>query len=144
NGSGTAGVAPRARIMALRCGYSAPINPAGVVDLSWASQAILYAVRNGASVINCSFASDQQPDLAAAVTAATNARVLVVTASGNNLSHHYLGDRDDVLSVASTDQADKVTFFSNRGTFVDLCAPGQSIATTTLHATGTDSIGLRQ
>ena len=144
NVHGTAGVAPRAKIMALRVGYSAAINPAGIVDLSWASQAILYAVRNGATVINCSFSSDQQPDLAAAASAATAAGVILVVAAGNNGSHTYLDERDDVIAVAATDQNDKVTLFSNRQAFVDLCAPGQSIATTTLHATGTDSIGLRQ
>ncbi len=143
NVSGTCGVAPEARVMALRVGYSSPINPAGLVDLSYAARAILYAVRNGATVINCSFSSDQQPDLLAAVDAATAAGVVVVAAAGNSNSPHYLGDRDDVISVASTDQNDRVTFFSTRQAFVDLCAPGQSIATTTLRATGSDSIGLR-
>ena len=143
NISGTAGVAPGARIMALRVGYSSPYNAAGLVHLSWAARAILYAVRNGATVINCSFSSDQQPDLAAAVTAAINAGVLVIAAGGNNNSNHYLGDRNDVVSVASTDQNDRVTFFSTRAFWVDMCAPGQSIATTTLRATGTDSIGRR-
>jgi hypothetical protein len=143
NISGTTGVAPGARIMALRIGYSSPYNAAGVVDLSYAARAILYAVRNGATVINCSFSSDQQPDLSAAVTAATAAGVLVIAAGGNNNSNHYLGDRADVVSVASTDQNDRVTFFSTRAFWVDMCAPGQSIATTTLRATGTDSIGRR-
>ncbi|MEO5616942.1 MAG: S8 family serine peptidase, partial [Candidatus Eisenbacteria bacterium] len=143
NVTGTAGVAPGARIMALRIGYSSPYNAAGVVDLSYASRAILYAVRNGATVINCSFSSAQQPDLAAAVSAATAAGVLVIAAGGNNLSNHYLGDRNDVISVAATDQTDRVTFFSTRAFWVDMCAPGQSIATTTLRATGTDSIGRR-
>jgi len=143
NVSGTSGVAPGARIMALRVGYSSTINAAGLVDLSWAARAIHYAVRNGATVINCSFSSDQQPDLSAAVTAATAAGVLVVVAAGNNNSNHYLGDRSDVISVNSTDQTDRVTFFSTRQFWVDLCAPGQSIATTTLRATGTDSLGLR-
>ena len=144
NVHGMAGVAPRAKIMALRIGYSATINPAGVVDLSWVAQAMLYAARNGATVINCSFASDQQPDLLAAANAATAAGVILVVAAGNNGSHTYLDERDDAIAVAATDQSDKVTLFSNRRSFVDLCAPGQSIATTTLHATGTDSIGLRQ
>jgi len=144
NGSGVAGVAPRARVMALRAGYSATINPAGIIDLSWASQAIVYAVRNGATVINCSFASDQQPDLVAAVNFATAAGVVVVAAAGNNGTHNYLGSRDDVICVGATDQDDKVTLFSNRLPFVDLCAPGQSIATLSIHATGTDSVGVRQ
>lgn len=144
NVHGLAGVAPHAKIMALRVGYSARANPAGLVDLSSAARAIVYAVRNGATVINCSFASVQQPDIIAAVDAATAAGVLVVAAGGNNGTPNYLGERDDVLSISSTDDKDKVTLFSNRQPYVDLCAPGQSIATTVLHATGTDSIGLRQ
>jgi hypothetical protein len=143
NGIGIPGVAPSCRIMPLRAGYSAPLNPVGLVDLSWASQAIVYAVQNGATVINCSFENIQTPDLIAAVNYATQFGVVIVVAAGNNGTQNYMGKRDDVISVGATDQNDKLTLFSNPGTWVDLAAPGQSIATLTLHADGTDSTGLR-
>ncbi len=143
NGSGTAGVAPEAKIMTLRVGYSAPLSPPGEIDLSWVARAILYAVHNGATVINCSFSSFEQPDLAAAVATATRAGVVVMAAAGNRGPGTYLGERDDVISVTATDSRDKVTLFSTLGDWVDFAAPGQSIATTTLRPTGTDSIGLR-
>jgi len=143
NGVGTAGVAPQARIMALRAGYSGPYNPSGLLDLSWVAQAILYAVRNGATVINCSFESIDQPDLAAAVDEAIGSGVVVVAAAGNRGPFRYLGEREDVLSVAASDQTDRITLFSTRDDWVDLAAPGQSIATTTLRSTGTDSLARR-
>jgi hypothetical protein len=143
NGIGIAGVAPGARIMAMRCGYAGTLNPAGEIDETWAAQAMVYAAQNGATVLNCSFSTVPQPDLVAAANFVLASHVTIVVAAGNNGTSHYLSDRDETITVAATDQADKVTLFSNRGTFVDVCAPGQTIATTTIKSTGTDSIGSR-
>ena len=143
NGIGIPGVAPRAAIMPLRAGYSSPLNAAGLIDLGNAAQAMVYAVMNGATVINCSFENVTQPDLFAAANFASAHHVVIVVAAGNNGTFNDLGTRDDVISVGATDQNDKVTLFSNPGAWVDLSAPGQSIPTTTLHPEGSDSIGLR-
>ena len=143
NGAGAAGVAPGVRIMPLRAGFSALINPAGIMDLSAVARAIRYAVRNGASVINCSFSTSGTPDLRAAAEDALAAGVLLVVAAGNNGTTNYLGSLDQTIAVTATDASDRLPAFANRGQWVDVAAPGQSIATTTLRATGPDSVALR-
>src|SRR5207302_1098717 len=66
NRAGVAGTAWHARIMPLRIGW-ADVTGAEL-DLSFAAQAIRYATRMGATVLNLSFATTNQPDLQAAVT----------------------------------------------------------------------------
>ena len=130
NGIGAAGVAWRVRIMPLRMGYAATCCPGGVVEMSFAARAIRYATRKGAHVINCSWASANTDGIDAAVTAAVHAGITVVGAAGNNSPFHYLPDRDDVLSVAASDTNDVIASFSNRGSYVDLAAPGVAIRST--------------
>jgi hypothetical protein len=76
---------------------------------------------------------------------ATRLGATLVLAAGNNGSPHAMGNRVDVLSVAATDADDAITRFSNRGDYVDVAAPGQFIATTSLlKELGADSIALRR
>ncbi len=130
NGIGIAGGAPGARIMPLRVGFSALIQAAGLIDESAAARAILYAVANGATVINCSFSSDGEFDVSQALDVAYRMGVPVVTAAGNNGSAHGIADRPEVLSVAAIDENDQLTRFTNTGPYVDVCAAGLDIPTT--------------
>src|SRR5262245_28476174 len=130
NGIGVSGVLWSTRIMPLRMGWSSTFSPAGEVNMAFAARAVRYATRNGAQVINCSWASDTTGGIVAAVTAAVRAGITVVNAAGNNDPFHYLADRDDVLGVAAVDSTDTVAPFSNVGSFVDLSAPGVGIRST--------------
>jgi hypothetical protein len=130
NGIGVSGVLWKTRLMPLRMGWSSSFSPAGEVNMAFAARAIRYATRNGAQVINCSWASDTTGGIVAAVTAAVRAGVTVVNAAGNNDPFHYLADRDDVLGIAAVDSTDTVAPFSNVGSFVDLSAPGVAIRST--------------
>ena len=141
---GIAGTGPSLRIMPLRVGWSSPLHPTGEVSMTFAAQAIRYATRMGASVLNCSFATDEQPDLDAAVGAAIRSGVTVVLAAGNNGIGNWLTLRPDVVVVGATDRNDRLAAFSNRGPQLDLCAPGQEIPTTTIARLAADSISLRQ
>jgi len=144
NGIGVAGVAWHTRLMPLRAGYSAALQPSGWVDLAWAARAIVYAARNGASVLNLSFGSVRQVDLVAAADFATAAGVTIVVAAGNGPPLHYLATRDDVIAVAATDSTDRVATFSSRGPQVAIAAPGVNLATTILSRPAADSAGRRQ
>lgn len=132
NHIGIAGVAWNVRVMPLRVGFSARVQPAGLIDESAAARAILYAATNGATVINCSFSTDDEIDLMGALDVAYRAGIPVVTAAGNNGSGHAMADRPEVISVAAVDAADQLTRFTNTGPYVDLCAAGLNVATTTL------------
>lgn len=132
NRIGVAGTAGSARIMPLRVGYSALTQQSGLVDESAAARAIVYAVRTGATVLNCSFSSVPQSDMTDALDLAQAAGVVVVVAAGNNGSAHAMADRAEVISVGAVDKDDKLTLFTNTGPYVDLCAAGLFVSTTTL------------
>jgi subtilisin family serine protease len=145
NGIGIAGTAWDVRLMPLRIGWST--TSGGVVDMSYAAQAIRYATRMGASIINCSFATLNLSGLFEAVSAAVDAGLTIVSASGNNGQPHDLAARDDVIAVAASRSDDTVAPFSNLGSYVDLCAPGDDILSTfvsPLRPPGGDSVAVRQ
>ena len=142
NGVGITGVNWSAKIMALRIG--------GVTGtVGDATDAILYAVDNGADIINASFAgSDFSQTELDAISYANDHGVLFVAAAGNG-GPDEIGDNNDqtpsypssfnlpnIIAVAATDQYDNLTIFSNFGiASVDVAAPGQNIYSTTPHFT---------
>ncbi len=97
---------------------------------------IVYAVDNGAQVINLSLGStaysQSEQD---AITYAWNRGVVVVAAAGNNSTNTrvYPAANDHVLAVAATDNGDNPAYFSSYGDWVDLAAPGDTILSTTLN-----------
>ncbi len=145
NTIGVTGTVWQASIMPLRIGWSTNAAPLGQVDMTFVAQAIHYAVQMGASIINCSFASIYQPDLAAALDAAYFASVSVVSSAGSASSTFtYLAARSEVLCATSSDSRDRIPSFTNRQTFVDVAAPGTSLPTATVTRPGVDSLGMRQ
>src|SRR5207247_7010245 len=120
NTIGVAGAAFRSRIMPVRVGWSANGASLGVVDMSYVAQAILYATRAGARVLNCSFQTVNESGLFAAADEASRAGVLMVAAAGNGepcpisgSDCHELADREDVLTAGALDSTGQVAFFSN-------------------------------
>ena len=143
NRIGASGVAWDVKLMPLRVGWSRVLAASGSINQVFAAQAIRYATRMGANVINGSFSTQPQSDLAEAVAEAVRAGVTVVFAAGNHTSY-YIQSRDDVIAVAATDESDRVALFSNLGDYVDLSAPGMNLSTTSIVHVSSDSIGLRQ
>jgi hypothetical protein len=144
NGSGVAGTVWQARLMAVRAGWASVQQPSGEVSMVFAAQAIRYATRMGARVINCSFSNLPSYDLDVAISGAVAAGALVVIGSGNYGSPNAAGPRPDVITVGAVDRDDVVAPWSNNAPWVDLCAPGTSVATTAIRRPGTDSLGVRQ
>ncbi len=130
NGIGIAGTAPGVKVMAVRVGWLPAGETGGVVRMDYASQGILYAVNNGAKIINTSWGSSSY--LSMAVTSAQNAGVLIITAAGNdnNSDASWLGSRSGVIAVAATDANDVRASFSNYGSWVEIAAPGVGIYST--------------
>ncbi|MFD1002079.1 S8 family serine peptidase [Ohtaekwangia kribbensis] len=95
---------------------------------------VLYAARNGARIINCSWGgaapSQVYQDLITHVTKDLGCLVVAAAGNSNLITPLYPASYDNVLSVAATDQNDIRGSFSNYGPTVDLCAPGVSIYTT--------------
>lgn len=150
NAIGVAGVAYGVQVMALKV-FSDLGNHATDADII---SAINYAVANSAHIINMSLGGGgpENPVLTTAVANAVNAGVLVVAAAGNesrpstNLTYiannditpvwpanyaSHTSTRDGVISVAATDQADRLASFSNVGaSTVSVGAPGVNILST--------------
>jgi hypothetical protein len=126
NGFGTEGLAPNASILPVRV-----LGPDGSGDDADVAFGILWAMRNGAQIINLSLGGEEvDPLLADAVEQANSAGVLVVVAAGNggpDSKPMYPAAHQSVLAVASTGPDDSVSLFSSRGLYVDIAAPGSMI-----------------
>jgi len=143
NGLGVAGVGFDCRIMPLRIGGSVRDEETGdeqgVVLMSHAAQAILYAANKHAAAINCSWGSVFWAPLRDAVDVAVAQGMVVVVAAGNDAGDapSYLSQRGDCFDVAATTAGDHKAGFSNYGAWVDVAAPGVDIYSTYYdHVTG--------
>jgi thermitase len=149
NGVGTAGVAPQAKIMALRF-----IGEKGEGSTEHAIKAIDYAVANGAKIINASWGGetgdeDERP-LKDAIKRAEEKGVLFIVAAGNGRldqaagkSHGFDIDTDskpvapavynfpNMIGVAALDSNNQIAEFSNWGkNSIKIGAPGVKILST--------------
>jgi subtilisin family serine protease len=137
NRKGTAGVAPQAKIMAIKgldwegLGYDS--------DLAAGTR---YAADNGADVINNSWgAAESSSTLQDAVIYAKSRGVVIVSAAGNENSTWlgYPASFAESMAIAATDYNDQKASFSNYGDLVDVAAPGVGVLS--LRASGTDMYG---
>ena len=131
NGVGIAGVGWSCKIMAVRTGDG--------IYIYYGIEGINYAALTGARVISCSWGgsagSQYEQDV---INDATSRGALVVAAAGNESSSapHYPSCYDNVTAVASTNPGDVRSSFSNFGEWVDCCAPGDFIYSTTIGSYG--------
>ncbi len=128
NGIGIAGVAPGCSMMNLRAGTSQ-----GLLEEDDVASAIIYAVDNGAQIINMSFgdvASTQM--LKDVIQFAYESGVTLIASAGNSASTevHYPSGFSQVISVGAVNSNDNLAGFSNYGALIDLVAPGVSLLTT--------------
>lgn len=133
NGLGAIGVAPQAKIMALKFGF----------DVASEIQAIDFAIQNGAGIINASYGggpySQAEYD---AIGRFRNVGGIFVAAAGNSAAnndaiHNYPSDYDldNIIAVAATDQQDNLAAFSSYGAAsIDVGAPGVNAYSATAEA----------
>ncbi|MGJ3248146.1 MAG: S8 family peptidase [Elainellaceae cyanobacterium] len=136
NGLHTTGVAPHAKIMALKLGDAD--SQGRFINAGNLAEAIRYAVDNGAQVINMSLGWSDSNELASALAYAASHNVITVSAAGNQgeaspgtpayYSTHY------GLSVGAIDYSGRIANFSNRAgsdwRMQHLVAPGVDIYST--------------
>lgn len=126
NATGIIGIAPLVKIMALK------IFPSGTD--SAAHKAIMFAVDNGANIINNSWGPvlrrERSELLNQAIDYALSKGVVMVFAAGNNnddIRFYAPTNHPGVISVAATDTTDIKAIWSNHGPGVTVAAPGVSI-----------------
>lgn len=138
NGKGIAGIASNVRIMGIR---TVP-NNGDESDIDVA-ESFIYAAKNGAKIINCSFGKSSNegknliPETLKYIQ--DNYGVLVIAAAGNESSNIDKNptfpashQNENLLIVASTTSMGKMSYFSNYGIIgVDVAAPGSNIYSTT-------------
>lgn len=128
NGVGVAGVGRASSLMVGKV-----LNDAGKGYYSWWICGITWAADNGAKVINLSLGGPSASQaLKSAVDYAWNRGVVVVAAAGNGgkTTAFYPAYYANTIAVASTNSADALSGFSNRGAWVDIAAPGEGIYST--------------
>jgi subtilisin family serine protease len=135
--------APGARILARRL-LTTPVGMASELDTA---AAIIAAGNEGAQIINCSFGGttlfDAPPLITVRALATLKPGTVVVAAAGNSGDErpHWPAACKGVIAVGAVGRRDDCApwlraDFSNRGSWVDCCAPGVSVASTFLHTNG--------
>lgn len=121
-------VAPRARLMPVKV-----FGADGTATISQIVEGIHWAVDNGADVINMSFSTRTPSDaLAAAIGYADSMGVICVAAAGNDglAEVVFPAVYSSVIDVASTNNFEVRSLFSNFGSEIELAAPGEAVVTT--------------
>jgi subtilisin family serine protease len=126
-GSARFGVAPEARILPVRVLNEK--NGACQAEANDVANGVRYAASHGAQVINISLGStyaltDKARAIPRAVADASHQGVVVVVAAGNGQAPGVDVYGDDALVVAATGPNGQLASYSQRGTGVDLAAPG--------------------
>ncbi|RMG73781.1 MAG: hypothetical protein D6722_03275, partial [Bacteroidetes bacterium] len=122
--------------LAFHCGYlpikAAPDDSIGAIFYGY--QGIIYAVEQGAQVVNCSWGGPYPTELGRDVVnyATINRRAAVVCAAGNSTSDtkFYPAAYPRAISVANTTYGDVLYSNSTYNYSVDLTAPGIGIRST--------------
>lgn len=131
NAKGGVGIAPRCRILPIKCST----DGTRVGGISRGYEAMLYAAQMGAKIIVCSFGGGAyrrfEQDVINTVTAMG---VLVVVAAGNDNKItddvDFPASYDNVLCVGASNQADRAASFSDAGVKIHVFAPGEAIIST--------------
>lgn len=137
---GVSGVAFNGKLMAVKI---APDNR-NATNVVNSYQGLLYSAIMGADVINCSWGGGGFSNAEASlVSAAVDLGAVIVCAAGNNgsLQAFYPSSYNNVLSVASSDENDSQSSFSNYHPKVDVSAPGSNILSSVLDNTYANSSG---
>lgn len=118
-------------------GFNCKFLPVKIADasgaLTKAYEGITYAADAGCQIINCSWGGGGGGVLGQTIIdyATFNQNSLVVVAAGNNNSNleFFPAAYNNVLCVAATNTNDSKASFSNYGSYIDVCAPGNNIYT---------------
>ncbi len=130
NGAGVASIGFTIKFMPVKITMNAS-NNAAVDD---PVEGIYYAGLNRARVISCSWGTaTYSATIQAIVDWAYNTRGSIIVAAAGNAGtnvQHYPAAMNNVVCVASTGSTDAKSSFSQYGTWVDICAPGEGIWST--------------
>lgn len=123
------GISPRANILAARA--FAPGQTAGATGTSFhILKAMDWSIREGARVINMSFAGPRDPMMTRAIQVAASRRIALIAAMGNEgpgAPVSYPAADPNVIAVTATDQGGRLFSAASQGRHVAVAAPGVEI-----------------
>lgn len=125
NGNGVASIAWGSKIMPIRISA-----PDGSGSFSAMANGLTWAADRGARVANISYSVSDSATVRSAAQYFLNRGGVVTVSAGNNGAVSSSPDNPYVLTVSATDQNDLIASWSNRGSNIDLAAPGVNIYTT--------------
>ena len=134
NGGGVVGVAPGAKLIAIKV-----LDRRGSGFWSWVASGIDWAKTKGANVANMSLGGGPSTTVESACSAAWNSGngVLLCAAAGNSgdgktttSEWDYPASYSTVVSVAAVDSSDVAASWSNTNSDVEVSGPGVSITST--------------
>lgn len=135
NSTGIASIGYNVSLIGVKCTYN---NQSSVVSIPMGYEGITYAANAGANIINCSWSSGFYSATADSVINYANSMGCLVFAAASNdgvEQIRYPAAYNGVIAVASTEQNDTKSDFSNYGTWVDISAPGRAIRSTLVGST---------
>ncbi|MGY2128371.1 S8 family serine peptidase [Blastococcus sp. SYSU DS0617] len=126
-GSHVEGVAAGAKVLPVKV-----LGDDGWGESAWVADGIIWAVDQGADVINMSLGGESSSLMTQAIGYARSKGVTVVASAGNDNTSapQYPAADAGVIAVAATEEFGDRAWFSNYGTYVDVAAPGVDIAST--------------
>ncbi|WP_438351653.1 S8 family peptidase [Paenibacillus sp. FA6] len=130
NNEGVAGISWYNKVMPVKA-----LDSSGAGTTYSVAEGIIWAADHGAKVINMSLGNYADSEfLHDAIKYAYNRDIVIVAATGNDNTERpgYPAAYPEVFSVSATDSDMKRASFSNYGDYIDVVAPGTSIASTYL------------
>ncbi len=137
NGIGIAGASHKSRIMAVKSGF-VDSEGAGILLDADAARGIVYAVNNGAHIINLSWGDTVESNIIRkAVNYALRNNVIVISAAGNSGGKYlfFPSSMQGVISVGSVAQNGNRSGFSNYSREMDIYMYGENIRSTGIGGT---------
>ena len=122
------GIAPGARLLAVHA-FSSDAAKAESTTFN-ILKGIDWSVRQGARIINMSFAGPRDPSIDRALKAAYDKGVVLIAAAGNagpKSPPLFPAADPNVIAVTATDVDDKLFAGANRGKYISVAAPGVDI-----------------
>jgi thermitase len=128
NSEGVAGISWYNKILPVKA-----LDSSGAGTTYSVAEGIIWAADNGAKVINLSLGNYADSEfLHDAIRYAYDKDIVIVSAAGNDNTERpgYPAAYPEVLAVAATNSGTEKASFSNYGDYIDVAAPGESIAST--------------
>ena len=131
NSNGVIGIAPEIRLLNVKIA-----NDQGKCELTALENGIIWAIREGANVINVSVEiADHSAHLEKVINHAWENGVLVIAAAGNNGGNSpvYPAYYENTIAVTALGKADSLAPLANYGDWVDIAAPGFEVYSSLPH-----------